>query len=59
MMHETEDKLYEGEVLTGRYYVKEGRKSYDEEKIAPVRCRKRRSPSGTSTMITSGSALPI
>jgi pyruvate ferredoxin oxidoreductase beta subunit len=34
MMHETEDKLYEGEVLTGRYYVKEGRKFYDEEKIA-------------------------
>ena len=32
MMHETEDKLYEGEVLTGRFYVDEERRSYGEEK---------------------------
>ncbi|PSQ66367.1 MAG: 2-ketoglutarate ferredoxin oxidoreductase subunit beta, partial [Halobacteriales archaeon SW_9_67_24] len=32
MMHETEDKLYEGEVLTGRFYVEEGRRSYGQEK---------------------------
>jgi pyruvate ferredoxin oxidoreductase beta subunit len=33
-MYETESKLYEGEVLTGRYYREEGRHSYHEEKIA-------------------------
>jgi pyruvate ferredoxin oxidoreductase beta subunit len=32
MMYETESKLYEGEVLTGRYYVEEGRPSYGQEK---------------------------
>jgi pyruvate ferredoxin oxidoreductase beta subunit len=32
-MYETESKLYEGEVLTGRYYRQEGRNSYHEEKI--------------------------
>jgi pyruvate ferredoxin oxidoreductase beta subunit len=32
MMHETEDKLHEGEVLTGRFYVDENRHSYGEEK---------------------------
>ncbi len=34
MMHATEDKLYEGEVLTGRFYVDEDRRSYGEEKRA-------------------------
>jgi pyruvate ferredoxin oxidoreductase beta subunit len=33
MMYETESKLYEGEVLTGRYYV-DDRPSYGEEKRA-------------------------
>ncbi|RJT02686.1 thiamine pyrophosphate-dependent enzyme [Halococcus sp. IIIV-5B] len=32
MMHETEDKLHEGEVLTGRFYVDEDRHSYGQEK---------------------------
>ncbi|WP_160132713.1 thiamine pyrophosphate-dependent enzyme [Halococcus salsus] len=32
MMHETEDKLHEGEVLTGRFYVDENRHSYGQEK---------------------------
>ncbi|QCC49984.1 thiamine pyrophosphate-dependent enzyme [Halapricum salinum] len=32
MMYQTEDKLYEGEVLTGRYYVEDDRPSYGEEK---------------------------
>ncbi|MFB6119656.1 MAG: thiamine pyrophosphate-dependent enzyme [Halobacteriaceae archaeon] len=32
MMQKTEEKLYEGEVLTGRYYVEEDRRSYYEEK---------------------------
>ncbi|MGM0592830.1 MAG: thiamine pyrophosphate-dependent enzyme [Halobacteriota archaeon] len=32
MMHETEDALYEGTVLTGRYYVDEDRSSYQQEK---------------------------
>ena len=32
MMYETEDKLYEGEVLTGRFYVEEDRRSYGQEK---------------------------
>ncbi|EMA51612.1 thiamine pyrophosphate-dependent enzyme [Halococcus thailandensis] len=32
MMRKTEDKLYEGEVLTGRFYVDEERRSYGEEK---------------------------
>ena len=32
MMHETEDALYEGTVLTGRYYKDESRNSYQEEK---------------------------
>jgi pyruvate ferredoxin oxidoreductase beta subunit len=32
MMYETESKLYEGEVLTGRFYKAEGRPSYGEEK---------------------------
>jgi pyruvate ferredoxin oxidoreductase beta subunit len=32
MMHETEDALYEGEVLTGRFYVDEERPSYGQEK---------------------------
>jgi pyruvate ferredoxin oxidoreductase beta subunit len=32
MMSTTEDALHEGEVLTGRYYVQEGRRSYHEEK---------------------------
>jgi len=32
MMHETEDALYEGTVLTGRYYKAEGRRSYQQEK---------------------------
>ncbi|AGB15659.1 2-oxoacid:acceptor oxidoreductase, beta subunit, pyruvate/2-ketoisovalerate family [Halovivax ruber XH-70] len=34
MMYETESALYEGEVLTGRYYVDEDRPSYQEEKHA-------------------------
>lgn len=34
MMAETESKLYEGTVLTGRYYVDEERPSYEEEKRA-------------------------
>ncbi|WP_226005837.1 thiamine pyrophosphate-dependent enzyme [Natrinema salinisoli] len=34
MMHETEDVLNEGTVLTGRYYVDEDRPSYQEEKSA-------------------------
>ncbi|PSQ38613.1 2-ketoglutarate ferredoxin oxidoreductase subunit beta [Halobacteriales archaeon SW_5_70_135] len=32
MMYETESALYEGTVLTGRYYVEEDRRSYGEEK---------------------------
>ncbi|WP_247731499.1 thiamine pyrophosphate-dependent enzyme [Halovivax limisalsi] len=32
MMYETESALYEGTVLTGRYYVDEDRPSYQEEK---------------------------
>ena len=32
MMHETEDVLHEGQVLTGRYYVDEERRSYQQEK---------------------------
>ena len=32
MMYETESKLYEGEVLTGVYYVDEERPSYGQEK---------------------------
>ena len=32
MMRETEDKLYEGEVLTGVFYREEGRPSYQAEK---------------------------
>jgi pyruvate ferredoxin oxidoreductase beta subunit len=32
LMHETEDALYEGTVLTGRYYKDEQRNSYQEEK---------------------------
>ncbi|MFD1587446.1 thiamine pyrophosphate-dependent enzyme [Halorientalis brevis] len=34
MMYEVESKLYEGEVLTGRFYVDEDRPSYGEEKRA-------------------------
>ena len=34
MMHETEQALYEGKVLTGRYYVDDTRRSYQEEKMA-------------------------
>jgi len=34
MMYETEAALYEGTVLTGRYYVDEERRSYDDEKRA-------------------------
>jgi len=34
MMHETEDALYEGTVLTGRYFVDDERPSYQEEKRA-------------------------
>ncbi len=34
MMFETESALYEGTVLTGRYYVNEDRPSYQEEKRA-------------------------
>ncbi|MFB6192161.1 MAG: 2-ketoglutarate ferredoxin oxidoreductase subunit beta, partial [Haloarculaceae archaeon] len=33
-MYETENKLYEGTVLTGRYYREEGRRSYHQEKQA-------------------------
>ena len=33
MMHETEDVLHEGTVLTGRFYVDEDRRSYGQEKI--------------------------
>ncbi|MFP4529965.1 MAG: thiamine pyrophosphate-dependent enzyme [Halodesulfurarchaeum sp.] len=32
MMYETEHALYEGKVLTGRYYVEEDRRTYQEEK---------------------------
>mgnify|MGYP000725362239 CR=1 FL=1 len=32
LMYETESKLYEGEVLTGRYYVDDERPSYQQEK---------------------------
>jgi pyruvate ferredoxin oxidoreductase beta subunit len=32
MMHDVEDKLYEGEVLTGKFYVDEERPSYGQEK---------------------------
>jgi len=32
MMHETEDVLYEGTVLTGRYFVDDDRRSYQQEK---------------------------
>ncbi|MCG1003557.1 MULTISPECIES: thiamine pyrophosphate-dependent enzyme [Halobacterium] len=32
LMHETEDALYEGTVLTGRYYKDEERNSYQQEK---------------------------
>jgi pyruvate ferredoxin oxidoreductase beta subunit len=31
-MHETEDALYEGTVLTGRYYKDSERNSYQQEK---------------------------
>ena len=34
MMHETEQALYEGTVLTGRYYVEEDRRTYQAEKQA-------------------------
>jgi pyruvate ferredoxin oxidoreductase beta subunit len=34
MMYETESKLYEGEVLTGIYYVEDDRPSYQAEKQA-------------------------
>ncbi|WP_246999345.1 thiamine pyrophosphate-dependent enzyme [Halosolutus gelatinilyticus] len=34
MMYETESALYDGTVLTGRYYVDEDRPSYQEEKSA-------------------------
>ncbi|WP_436343175.1 thiamine pyrophosphate-dependent enzyme [Natronorubrum sp. FCH18a] len=34
MMHETEDVLKDGTVLTGRYYVEDDRPSYQEEKAA-------------------------
>ncbi|MFB6074484.1 MAG: thiamine pyrophosphate-dependent enzyme [Haloarculaceae archaeon] len=34
MMYETESKLYEGEVLTGRFYVDDDRASYGQEKRA-------------------------
>jgi len=33
MMHETEDALYEGKILTGRFYVDDERPSYQEEKM--------------------------
>ena len=32
MMQETENVLYDGTILTGRYYVEEGRRTYQEEK---------------------------
>jgi len=32
MMRETEEALYDGTVLTGRYYVDEDRPSYGQEK---------------------------
>jgi len=32
MMHETERALYDGTVLTGRYYIEEDRRTYQEEK---------------------------
>jgi pyruvate ferredoxin oxidoreductase beta subunit len=32
MMYDTESELYEGTVLTGRYYKQEGRRSYQQEK---------------------------
>ncbi|MFW6003846.1 MAG: 2-ketoglutarate ferredoxin oxidoreductase subunit beta, partial [Halanaeroarchaeum sp.] len=32
MMYETENSLYEGKVLTGRYYKEEDRRTYQEEK---------------------------
>ncbi|MFB6267600.1 MAG: thiamine pyrophosphate-dependent enzyme [Halodesulfurarchaeum sp.] len=32
MMHQTEQELYEGTVLTGRYYKEEDRRTYQEEK---------------------------
>jgi pyruvate ferredoxin oxidoreductase beta subunit len=32
MMYETESELYEGTVLTGRYYIEEDRRTYQEEK---------------------------
>jgi len=32
LMHETEDALYDGTVLTGRYYKDENRNSYQQEK---------------------------
>jgi pyruvate ferredoxin oxidoreductase beta subunit len=31
-MRETEESLYEGKVLTGKYYVDEDRPSYQQEK---------------------------
>ena len=34
MMYETESALYEGEVLTGRFYREEGRRTYGQEKRA-------------------------
>ena len=33
MMHETEDALYDGTVLTGRYFIDDERRSYQEEKM--------------------------
>lgn len=33
MMHKTENKLNEGDVLTGRFFVEEDRHSYQQEKI--------------------------
>ncbi|MFB6154120.1 MAG: thiamine pyrophosphate-dependent enzyme, partial [Halodesulfurarchaeum sp.] len=32
MMHQTEQELYEGTVLTGRYYKEDDRRTYQEEK---------------------------
>lgn len=34
MMEKVEDKLYEGEILTGRFYVEEDRATYHQEKQA-------------------------
>ena len=34
MMHETEDVLHDGTVLTGRFYVEEDRHSYGQEKVS-------------------------